>query len=108
MNFEEKLDFYLYVGVNFVRKYEAIAASFSHGQRDSSNTLQLIEALETLDGEDCIGAAMVAFITTDNKSMSRLPSTNYPMTLSTKDELAFKNKDLCWVCKKKLSRVVGI
>ena len=49
--------------------------------------MQLVEAFETLSGEDRVGIAMVALIKTANKSISRLRNVNHPMTLSPEDEL---------------------
>jgi len=55
------------------------------------------EIFEKLGGDGCVGEAMVSLIKTANNSTSWLRNTNYPMT----HELAIKNKDMCWVCKKK-------
>ena len=46
-----------------------------------------------------MGPAMVTLIKTANKSISRLCSTKYPRSLSPEDELAIKNKEMCWACK---------
>ena len=37
-----------------------------------------------------------------NESISRLCHANYPMTLSPKDDLVIKNKEIHWVYKKKI------
>ena len=52
-------------------------------------------------------AAMIGIIKSANKSISRLRSINYPMTLSPNIELEFKNKDMFWVCKKKFAEGSG-
>ena len=44
---------------------------------------------------------MIALIKTANKSISRLRNVNSPMILSPEDELAIKNKEICWVCEGK-------
>ena len=56
--------------LNRVKEHEATAVSYTHAQSDSSNTMQLIEAFETLSEEECVGAAMVAL----NKSLKLLIS----------------------------------
>ena len=67
---------------NLVKEHDAIAVSYGHAQRDLSNSIELVEVLETLGGKDWVGTAMVVLITTANKSILRLHNINYPMTLS--------------------------
>jgi hypothetical protein len=87
--------------LNHVKKHEAIAISFAHAWRDSSNTMQLEDFCETLGGgEDCVATSMVALIKTANEAILRLRNTEYPINLSPEDELAIKYKKICWVCKK--------
>ena len=49
--------------------------------------MQLVKVFETMGGEDCLGADMVALIKTANKSISRLHKSNYPVTLLPEDKL---------------------
>ena len=79
-----------------IKEHEAITVSFAHGKRDSSNTMQLVEVFETLDGGDCACAAMVALIRKDNNSILWLRNVYYPMMISLEDVLSIKNKDMCW------------
>jgi hypothetical protein len=65
--------------------------------------MQLVYFVETFGEEDCVGTAMVALIKTVNKAISRLHNTQYPMNLSPEDELAIKNLEICWVCKRKIN-----
>ena len=63
--------------------------------------MQLVEVFDILGGGGCVGAAMLTLIKTANKLISRLHNKHYPMSLSPEDELANKNKNMCWVCKRK-------
>ena len=93
------IDVYDPLNSNLVKKHEVIAVSYAHAQRDSCNSMQLVEVVERLGGEDCMLSAVTALIKTANKSISRLRNTSYPMTLSPEDELAIKTEKICWVCK---------
>jgi hypothetical protein len=94
---------------NRIKEHQAIAVSYAHAQRDNSNTMQLLEIVETLDEGECmikaltklIGMikALTKLIGTANGAISRLRNTHYPMVLSAEDRLAIKNKKICWVCK---------
>ena len=69
--------------------------------------MKMVEVFETLCGEECVGVIKVAVAKTVNNSISRLRTVNYPMTLSSEDELDIKNKG--WGCfvRGNLLRVVG-
>jgi hypothetical protein len=71
-------------------------------REERSNTMQLVDLIETLGGEDCVGTAMVALIKTAIEAISQLCHTHYPMNLSPEDELAIKNQDICWACNKEI------
>ena len=62
--------------------------AFAHGQRDSCNTMQLVDVFETLGGEDCLVADLVVPIKTANALISRLRNTYYPMTLITRRQIS--------------------
>ena len=42
---------------------------------------------------------LVSLIKTANRAISRLRHTNYPMTLSDKEQLALEKGTICWVCR---------
>ena len=69
-----------------VKEYEPILVSYIHAQRDSINTMQLLELFDTFGGEDCLGAVIVTLIKTANNSISRLRNVNYLKTLSQEDQ----------------------
>ena len=58
--------------LNRFKEHEAIVVAFAHGQRDSSNTMQLVDVFETLGEVECIGADVVIPIKTANALISRL------------------------------------
>jgi hypothetical protein len=84
---------------NRIKEHQAIAVSYAHAQRDSSNTMRLLDVVEKLDEGDCMVQALTKLIVTANKAISRLRDTHYPMILSPEDRMAIKNKKVCWVCK---------
>ena len=61
-------------------------------QRDSTNTMQLLEIVETLDENDFMIKALTKLIVTANGAISRLRNTHHPMLLSAEDRLAIKNQ----------------
>ena len=50
--------------------------------------MQLVEVVETLGGENCMGETMTTFIKIATKAISRLRNVNYPLTQSPGDRLA--------------------
>ena len=99
---EDKLtDVYNLSNSNRCKELEAFAISYAHAQRDSSNTMQLIEVCVTLGWENCVGTSIVALIKIANNSILGMRNVNFPMILSTENELLIKNKETCWVCKGK-------
>ena len=61
------IDVYYPSNLNRVREHEAIAVSYAHAQRNSSNTMQLVEVFKKLNGEDCMSTTMI--IKTAHKSI---------------------------------------
>ena len=83
------------------KEYEAFAISYSHAPRDTSNTMQLAEAFETLGLKKWVDTGMVEPIKTANMLISELRNVSHQMTLLSDDELAIKNKEMFLVCKRK-------
>ena len=70
-------DVYDSSNLNRIKELEVIAFSYANAQRESSNTMQLVEVFETSGGKDCMGAGMTALIKTENNLISRLHNINY-------------------------------
>jgi hypothetical protein len=75
---------------NRIKEHLAIAVSYAHAQRESGNTMRLLETVETLHEENCMVKALTKLIVTANRAISHLRNTYYPMILSAEDRLAIK------------------
>ena len=101
LNCEAKFkDAYGSFNFNRIKKYEVNVLSYVHEQKDSYNTMKMVEMFEALSGEDFIGTAMTAITITADKSISRLRNIAYPMTLSLHD----KSLKIIWPLKIKICR----
>jgi hypothetical protein len=87
-----------------IKEHQTIAVSYAHAQKDSSNTMKLLEIVETLDENECMIKALNKLIVTANGAISWLRNTHYLMILSAEDRLAIKNQTYAGFLRGNLKR----
>jgi hypothetical protein len=55
---------------NRIKEHQAIAVSYAPAQRNSSNTMQFLEIVETSDENECMIKALTKLIVTANDNLS--------------------------------------